>query len=200
MTETKIPAMWPAKPEVVACDPVAVASLMIKSGCDEMPYAGIDQSEGEKPSASDMRFWGKVYKEADRIASWAIQGLGITGRAIGKLGVQAEPQDVERMADSIVIALKKRGITLTDEAIAVISETAVQSLDLCDGQEWQIQEDLGPEGRQSWRDIPATDTNYQRCMTRFNALEKRKPAGRLRVALKRVTMLYPESPAEMLAG
>ena len=193
------PALWPATPEVAGCDPVAVAAMAIRSACDDAPYHPDCLSPDGKPYAGRVAFWDKVQGEAERIARWALQGLGITERAITQLGNQAEPTHVERLADQVVRALAKRNITLSDEAIAVIAETAVQSLHIGDAQEWQIQENLCPTGKPAWTDIPATDHDYQACMTRFNGIKSRRPDNVLRIALKRVTIFQPDEASRLAA-
>ena len=50
---------------------------MIRSGSMNADYPG----DGQDRSPEDEAFWDRVYRESDRIADWAVQGLGITSRA-----------------------------------------------------------------------------------------------------------------------
>lgn len=68
-------ALWPAEAHVAECDAAACAAVVIGSGAENADYTG-----GTRDRKDDL-FWNRVHAERDRIASWAVQGLGITGRA-----------------------------------------------------------------------------------------------------------------------
>ena len=74
---TPATANWPAKPEVTGCSAQSIATLMIRAGALDADYPG----DGEDRSPEDDAFWERVHREAHRIASWTVDGLGITGRA-----------------------------------------------------------------------------------------------------------------------
>lgn len=75
-----VAAAWPCTPEMKDCSAKAAAAIMIRSGCAAAAY-GHQAESGDAPFPSDKAFWERVASESDRIASWAVQGLGITGPA-----------------------------------------------------------------------------------------------------------------------
>lgn len=81
-------AFWPCAPCFVDCDPTSVAAIMIRAACNDAPYGDDDLSENQI-GKSAVTFWEQVSTHADRIASWAVQGLGIVGRA--QVGGSATP-------------------------------------------------------------------------------------------------------------
>lgn len=68
---------WPTTKELTDCSANAVAEISIKSGAVNADFPG--DGEGRKPE--DEKFWERVRLEADRIAAWVVDGLGITGKA-----------------------------------------------------------------------------------------------------------------------
>ena len=70
-------AYWPTAGELVGCSANTVAAIMIREGALNADFPG----DGEDRKPEDEAFWERVRLEADRIASWAIEGLAITGNA-----------------------------------------------------------------------------------------------------------------------
>jgi hypothetical protein len=61
--------------------------MQVKSTCLKgiNGYNNDKLSEGENPSAEDVAFWNRVKDESKRIATWTIDGVGISGRAESKM-------------------------------------------------------------------------------------------------------------------
>ena len=116
--DPEVAAVWPADTScVIDCDPVAIATIMIKSGCADAPYAGRDvDNPAWTPTSSEIAFWDKVSANADRIAKWALSGLGISRRAIASPADPAEsdstvategekrncPEGLQRVTDALI--------------------------------------------------------------------------------------------------
>lgn len=77
--DTSDAAFWPAEDYVAGCSAKSIAASMIREGSLNADYPG----DGEERSAEDDAFWERVRQNADRIASWAVQGLAITDKAHG---------------------------------------------------------------------------------------------------------------------
>lgn len=86
-------AFWPADTSCVGCAPLALAKLGIMSGASNAPYLDLD--EGAEPDPGELSFWERVRKERERIARWAVSGLGITGRAATPPQSAGEPGEAE---------------------------------------------------------------------------------------------------------
>lgn len=70
-------AYWPTTGELVGCSANTIAAIMIREGALNADFPG----DGEDRSPEDKAFWDRVFREADRIASWTVDGLAITGKA-----------------------------------------------------------------------------------------------------------------------
>ncbi|RWB08808.1 hypothetical protein [Mesorhizobium sp.] len=101
-------AAWPSGREVVNCDPVAVAGLAIMSGARDAPYA-----DDQNPSTAEIAFWDRVAEERERIASWAVQGLSIQGRAV----TAEEVPDLLPIAETKLAQLQALGYTINGFAL-----------------------------------------------------------------------------------
>ena len=73
---TTAAAAWPAEDYVADCNANKLAKHTIMHGSKDADYSH------RKRSDENTAFWDRVHSEADRIASWGIQGLAITGPAV----------------------------------------------------------------------------------------------------------------------
>lgn len=70
-------ASWPAEDHVEGCSANAVATIAIAQAAADADHP----EDGSDRKPEDEAFWERVRLEANRIASWAVDGLGITGKA-----------------------------------------------------------------------------------------------------------------------
>lgn len=86
---------WPAdEPAVLNCDPMALATIAIKSGASDAPYDNRDIDDPSwEPDSADVAFWDRVTENAGRIGRWVLSSLSIERRAAASPGAEIAPQE-----------------------------------------------------------------------------------------------------------
>ena len=69
---------WPTESYLEGCSANTVAIIAIAQGAADADYP----EDGSDRTPEDKAFWDRVRREADRIASWAVDGLAIKGKAV----------------------------------------------------------------------------------------------------------------------